>query len=95
MAFDACVAQGGRGRCCEGVPHLCGHGVQACEEFDGAQGGQRVGSTAEGHGKGNVAATMRVCTFGRGSVALSVALSVAVLVGVLAVVAVGVSVIFK
>ena len=39
VAFDACIAQGDRGRCCEGVPQLCGRGVQACEEFDGAQEG--------------------------------------------------------
>ena len=32
MAFDACIAQGGRARCYEGVPQLCGRGVQACEE---------------------------------------------------------------
>ena len=39
VAFDACIFQGGRGRCCEGMPQLCGRGVQACEDFDGAQGG--------------------------------------------------------
>ena len=55
------------------------------------RGGQRVDSATAGGGRGNVASTMRVCAFDRGSVALSVA----VLVGVLAVVAVGVSMIFK
>ena len=55
------------------------------------RGGQRVGSTTTGCGRGNVAAKMRVRAFGRGSVALLVA----VLVGVLAVVAVGVSMIFR
>ena len=52
---------------------------------------QRVFSTAAGCGRGNMAATIRVCAFGGGSVALLVA----VLVGVLDVVAVGVSMIFE
>ena len=52
---------------------------------------QRVYSAATGCGRGNVAATMHVCAFGGGSVALLLA----VLVGVLDVVAVGVSMIYE
>ena len=55
------------------------------------RGGHRVGSATTGCSRGNVVATMRVCVFGRGSVARLVA----VLVGVLAVVAVGISIIFQ
>ena len=39
VSFDACVAQGGSGRCCEEVPQHYGDVVQAWEEFDGAQKG--------------------------------------------------------
>ena len=66
--------------------------LDRCAYGAGGRGeGRRVGSKTTERGRANPAATIRVCAFGR----CSVAILVVVLMGVLAVVAVGVSMVYE